>query len=268
MSRDLVPVTELPSIDSIDSLEVDAPEQRCLWDFDLPPTLDAERIVVDMGRLKRVQRIGAVISNQIVSYQGDVTTVTPGINGIQDDGTATASSRASVQHAQRSQQLFMPELPCPTHESYGKFFLVNRLNKAEMVSRISDQKRQSNKSREQIWATELNDAFTESFAQGVRPYMVGHSHALRRIFHYGLYGLAAQDLAELGTNGDSAFMLMYLPIWYGLMTGLDSLENKKIYGDALLDRKRWSLFPSGHQTDRYLAVKALLAVAPIVHARA
>lgn len=268
MSKNLVPVTELPFAEGDIIIGADDPVANCFWNFELPPTLDAERIVIDMTRLQRVQKIGAVVSNVVSSYQGDVTKVTPGINGIQGDGTATASNSASVQQAERTKQYFIPEFSCPTHDAYGRVVLINDLNKAEMVSRISDQKSRTSKTREEIWAKELNDAFIKSFAEGVYPYMVGHSTTLRKMTDFLVYGLVMQDIADAVNTGDPALFAAFLPIWHALRIGTDTQRNNDTYGESLLNRKRWSLFPSEHQTDRYIAMKALLAVAPIIRARA
>ena len=263
MSKHLTPIIELPRYEEFEAENI-VNGVSLSWDFDLPPTLDAERLVVDMARLRRAQRVGSIISSSVFSYQGDTTQVTHGINGIQADGTATASSSRAVTPAETSRTTLSTEFPCPVAHNFGYAATIHYLNKAEMVSSISDRKRGSNESRESIWADELNDAFVRSFQSSAKLNLTHATSGFRRMFDLANRGVVLPILAS-----GSDFVLPLIGGLFLTIEGVIFYSDKKAMDGNLsyADRRKTLLIGTEHQTDRYIAFKALTAMAPIIRAR-
>lgn len=73
-----VSLNKLPNLSDVepaDLINMDLPP--VLWQFELPESLDQEKIVLNTGYLGLLQKIGAVSCSIVSSYQGERSEFTP-----------------------------------------------------------------------------------------------------------------------------------------------------------------------------------------------
>lgn len=259
-------MSQIPSI-------AETPYNPVTWDFQLPPSVDAERLEVNVDRIKKITKVGYFLGHHIVGYQGEVTSVTPGIAGINQDGTAISSGVASVNKAPVSDSRIIDEYPgVPTiMRRYHRTTAVHKLNKSEIASRVVDRKRDSGVSSETAWAKELNSALAESIRDASSQHLLDRNKfpILNRIDATVVTLLGGNAVFDLVANSDTSFL-----IWFSATMGLraavdqgirllDNVESG-LYGVPLGDKRNSLTFSIDYQIDRHLAVSALSRMGPLI----
>lgn len=190
---EFVAITNLPDVHNISLDDMVAHKlPPLLWDLHVPPAVDAERLEVNMTMLKRYQRVGAISSSAVLEYQGETTQFTPGIAGINADGSAIATKSGVLNRAERSKGELFDDLNIPPRFSgeYGRPLMLHKINKAELASKISDEVREHGKTREQAWARQLDLGMRESFRKGGKEHLVlrGGEVAVYRLCNFFCLG--------------------------------------------------------------------------------
>lgn len=263
------PVTELPTFD-----QFDFNDHTLSWNFKFPEVVDAERIVVNTGLLRTIQRIGSIGSSHVYEYNGDTTQVSLGVNGVDQQGTATASRALTVKKAETQKSSVVDDLPIKDlMKDYFKAHSVHRVNKSEVLSNVVDKIRESGgkASREELWANEIDTAFRASMRESLIVHLMNRIDLRRQAFYSMVYASNASSILSSAMIGDmsiSGVAMTTTTATAALFVGADTLMNKKLYGQTFLADRRWSLaFFGGWQPDRYLAATALLYTSPLVTAR-
>ncbi|MDB5184593.1 MAG: hypothetical protein JWN38_401 [Candidatus Saccharibacteria bacterium] len=245
------------------------------WHFAMPPSVDTERIQLNISRLDMLSRIGGIGSNVVRGYQGDVSQYTPGIGGVNADGTAMASRAVSVTKAQtRNTGSSRDHDILPAH--YDTITADHAINRAEMASQITDKIREGT-TPEKAWAQLLDSELRGSVrTAGIRFLVPPRRERLDMlnkaldIFYMGYVpcslGLFGYDISQ-GVAGLDTLPLGMTTIVYSVTIGLDSLSNKAHFGRTLLELRRWSIGAWGHQYDRALALNGLSRVPGLLKAR-
>ena len=259
-----IPVCQLPTI-----LETDQ-NTPLTWDFDLPPTIEQDRIVVDAHRVARLQRVAAFSSSHVISYQGETTTYTPTINGVNANGTATAGFAGQLQKAPRSEEHLHDEFPFKlVMQNAGKTKTLHALNKAEIVQAVTD--RDAEQSREQAWAQQLNSALTASMRSTARKHLVTRAPGPIAAIHTAYAGITSGNLVvNIATHdtAGTAYSLTTAGVVWITSLAIHAGFNRDTVGSSLLKEWRWTLNPlQSIQADRYLAMDGLSRALPIITAR-
>ena len=260
-----VSIAELPGLTQYtysDLLDQSAPP--LLWELKVPPSIDAERIQVNMTRLASYHRIGAFSTSVVTEYQGERTVFTPGVSGINMDGSAIATKAGVTQKADRSTNDLIqdPNVPSFLWNEFGKAAALHNINKAELAQKSANKKLSSHGdlTREKAWAIELDGALRESFRNVTKSHLVNQTGKIQRYVDYTAFSVWAGSygIGLLESGGENALISPF--IFLGtqtLFTSLAALRARHETGSTLLDKKRWSIFYSSHQSDRYIALNGL-----------
>lgn len=260
-----IPISELPGHQEADE------NARVTWDFELPPTVDAERLVLNTRMLGRIQNAAAFSTSHVVSYQGETTQYTPGINGINSDGTAQASMTGQLKKAPKTHTHIHDELaPGPYSErlmhQYFKTATINGLNKAELASTVADG-RDTNKSREARWADAIDDALSQSLRESAKEHLLKRQSARSNLLDTAFYGMSIFSLIDSTIDHDVTFPAIMAGTIGSIIT-MQELFMKHVTGQSLSRDRRWSLaFLSDAQPDRYALASALTRAGTLIQAR-
>jgi hypothetical protein len=264
-------LSELPSFAEYERTDEDTPLS---WDFDLPSSVDSERIVVNTSHLTRLQKIAAFSANHVFSYQGRVTEYDAAIDGINPNGTALLARRLlrTVKPEPSKEKLIDAhenlEIMLASHTTQ----VMSTLNKSEMVRVVSDIRQRTDKSAEEAWATVLDDHLQQSIRKAAYKHLLDRTEAkgkVTEVFPYvsiaflmnNLHILNEQDLSETLIQGGGAMIGFSL-----LMRGMNLLSSKGNHGNSFFKEQRWSFF-TFMQPERYVALDALTRVAPLIKSR-
>lgn len=258
MMSELISISDLPSFKEVG---FDTP---VTWDFDLPPNLDTERIVLNASGLRYIQRVAAFDSNHIVSYTGDISSFTPNIGGVQSDGTAIATKAGVFKKAPgHKMELLDPTDDAGLMRSYFGTRAVHALNKSEIASNVANG-RQGKLSREQRWANELDDSLSISLRRSCKQHLLDRQDRIAKILDSGMYCGVISPLIV----GNPEYIGLVVGIGAALNASISSRTNAKSYGETFIRDRRWSLaFFGGMQPDRYLAATALTHTTSLISAR-
>lgn len=265
-----VPVSQLPGL-----AEFDPEIHNVSWDFTLPPSVDIERVCIDMKALNRTQKISALSSNHIREYVGDRSEYDIAIAGINSDGTAIAGKAKLSKKAETDQSVLLDDITgefgSSVMQNYFKARAIHKLNKTEIASRVLDGIRDRGMLREKAWTFELNNALVKSVNDSARNNLMKRSSKSHKLLSAA--GLTpgvlfiTQDIL-LGRPEAAALVGVALGIAGVFVVSMDSLANKMAYGESLLSERRWSVLPvSGWQPDRYVATLALNSINPLIRYR-
>lgn len=265
--NELVPVGNLPGMH-----EFDPEVHSASWDFSLPPTIDEDRIVLDGTALARLQKIGAIRSSHVLDYQGGVTQYDIGVSDINPDGSALATKSKVAKQADKSESAIRDDLhggyAAVVMNDYFKTRTIHRLNKDELSSVVVDYRQEHKVTREEAWAKVLNVTLRESFDKTAYEHLIRRKAKPWRGIDTALIGLNAYSLAENTLAHDASGVALTASVLggcYGLVVAGSALGNKHEFGETLLSERRWSLNPwGGWQPDRYLAIKGLSRMTPVI----
>lgn len=263
-----IPISQLPSYDEKDD------DTSVTWDFRLPPHVDAERLVLDLGHLRRIMAVAALRSIHIGEYNGQATTFTPGISGVDGQGTATAAVSGQLNPTEISKTYLIDDYT----ESADKFLMqyngktrvAAKLNRTAIVSNVVDLKRERGLSSEAAWARQLNAALAESVRDGAREHLVGREESWFRkwFFRGGYSGLSVMTGVDMYLEQTSSRPATYLAIGALWTAAHLAIEMNATKNKNLASERRYSLTPfSGEQWDRYAAVQGMTRIAPMVRAK-
>ena len=233
---------------------------QLLWDLQLPPSLDLDTIGVNIDRLRLMHRIGGIGCSVIKGYQGDRTEFTPGISGINTDGTAIASRAGVSKKAEEYKQSHIELDDCRIRPPYNQILAIHRVNKAALADTISDKVRSGN-SREALWSEQLDKIIRSSVQKSAKDNLVGRpSLPFRLLYAQSL----AYDAFAIGYYHRPILNAIYSGS-YAAFLGLHSLRNKSLFDDTLIGKRRWSasIFDE-YQVDRYIAVKSISLIPGLI----
>ncbi len=269
-SERFVSIADIPSLDERDE------NDRLTWDFTLPPSIDSERITVDMKMLSLIQNIGAMRSSHVLQYDGESTSFTPDINGMNMDGTASTALTGQMNQVPTEKSNLSDDAPDHPKlmQDYFKTRTTHQLNKTEIVSQVADEisKRQNRShgelDREAAWAKVLDDTFNQSIRSASKAHLMNRTNSLAKAVHTGIYGYWSVDMGIDIANANIDRIssdIMVIGLIGVILAGADSLVMKKRHGDAHLQDRRWSLAVYGSmQPDRYFAINALSRTIPLI----
>lgn len=257
-------MSKLMSISELSERERVTPDLPMVWDFQLPPHVDAERLQINVSRLRLLHRIGAFAASLVTSYNGEVSEYTPGITGINADGSALVGKAGVAKKSDKSKGAYADIADEYCNENFGTTVAVHQLNKPELASQVADRKQASEISEEKAWANQLDEALRHSMRQSARDHLTRRNYAGLRAVGYwnGVYGV-------LGTIGAIAEVRPTIGLGvYAFLQTVPELERAariKFFNEN--PNRRFSLFPSIVQPDRYAAVNGLARVSGLVRAQ-
>lgn len=262
-----IPISDLPSYADGDET---AP---MTWDFGLPQHIDTERLVIRGGNLAPLMSVAAFRQINVHEYWGEQTKFTPNISGMTSNGEATASLSGELNQAESGRSSLRDDYGVGSEgaflmASHGKTSPVIHLNRAELVSRVVDDKREGGKTGEAAWAGQLDRALRTSLRTSARKHLAGRNTGDYRAYGASYYGLASVlTTSELLTN-QAAVALMVTALASGIIIMEDEVTIKHYTGYNMSSERRWSLTPLVKaEWDRYLAADALTRTMPLIRAR-
>lgn len=226
----------------------------------LPPTVDAERIVVDMAALHRLQRVGSFSSTHIIPTQ-----------------LAENNGKGSI---------FDPYSDIPVlRTSHGK--TTNGIHiHMDTVKQVAgthyeiDQQMGVHQPPEVRFAQQLSRACSHAFRQAGAEHLKRPHPDLLAAIERGevvdsklLMALAASIVTPSVTEALSLPPTLPAAICAGLLYASLATPAAKQYKretghtEPLFHEKRWSLIPAIKQYDRYLGLAALSLVTPLIRSR-
>ena len=274
MRNRLISVAELPELEFLDPFDVAEKSLPSLaWNFALPSNIDAERIQVDMTAIRRLNRVAGLFGGVVLSYEGETTEFTPAVAGVNGDGSAIATKAGVTRKADLSKgSLVEPyNIPPSMLSTYGKPFALHNLNKPEIVRNVVDGISDRGLTREQSWADQLDKALFDSYRNNSKLNLISKGSPLQQKIDSVLWPVwGAWCIYDIKSGLSPASVFGPPIVWAGVQAAFATAEgivNKLYSGDSLLSEKRWSIFYSGHQTDRYIALKGLTKVSNIFSVR-
>lgn len=267
MSR-LIPLSELPSPEHIEvAANSDAP---FVWSAELPGHLDLERIMLDAGHLRRLQKLsGSAITFVGTDNDAKAESYDVSVAGMNGDGTAVMGRAKKVSPEDPSTKHTMYEFSNrAVRASYGGFGEVHYLNKAAMVNTVVSMRNKRNVTHEAAWSETLDEHLQRSMRQTAREVLAGGSgrEKFMRIYEYGylsmLGGFALHNAMEHDAVGVGTQLALYggnylYSLWH------DQRQNMSLEGESLQKQRRWSLFTDS-QTDRYIAFQGLSQINSLI----
>lgn len=261
--KQLVPVTELPSLYGEGTLTGDEP---ITWDFNLPGQLESDRILLNMNHLRRIQKVAGFASNHVVSYDGEKPEVQPVIAGINSNGTAQAGFLSLAKESIRSRQSLIDEFQKDLMTNYFATNVRNELDKSHIISSIVDKRRKymrnSGPTNEEMWAEALDTHLQLSIRRAARKHLLGRGGKGLKIGEAVNVAAFTGAIAYCNAIGDFATageLAGALIVQRSLLIAHDSAINHAQYGETFLRDRRSYLFME-MQPDRYLALDALTRV--------
>lgn len=261
------PLAELPCMSEMQE------NTPITWDFELPQTVDAERLVINNRQLGYILKVAAFRAVHVSSYQGQTSSFTPGVRGVDAHGVATAAASGYIQQADTHQASMHDDYPVGEYgavmmQDHGKTRAIARLNKAEIASKVVDEKRERNVSSDTAWARHLNTALNGSLRSTAKEHLTGRgrdrfSKYFTGAYHACLGGNIAFDVA---TGQPSTLAAIYVGLG-SVSVAADEWMMRRNEGASMLSERRWSLLLlSSEQWDRYFAAQALTRTAPLIKA--
>ena len=262
--------SELPDAEAFSKLESRVPPIS--WDVELPGHLDQDRVVVDVGHLKRIQVIGGFSANQVFTFQGEPTQYDYSVAAINVDGTAIAGKRAVASKAEALRAV-LDETGAQVEEQLDNYFKVvarHELNRTEMARQVAEKRQQPSVLRthndEEIWANVLDEHLQQSIRIAAKLHLLMRADSFWRGVVNGIIGSTISTMMlELALNEPTQLALSgeLLAGFVSMNVGLDSLANKFNYGETFIKKRRWSLFED-MQPDRYVALNGLTRINSLI----
>lgn len=258
MTHNYTPITELVSADQ-------DPSSALTWDFSLPPSLDAERLEIDLTKISRFQKVGYFSATHVMEYTQDSQQSTPAINGINADGTASAVASKAITITPVQRVHLHDEFRSAAMSNYGKTAGIHELNKDQIVRRVVDAKENTGKSREELWAAQLNDALNQSLAEGAKSHLITRVDIPTRI----VSSVAAASYVVIGSQTTQPEVTIPINVAVARFGGLIlSYSRAREYDNQVrLANRRMSLFPYFMQPESYLASVAIVKMGKTIRAR-
>jgi hypothetical protein len=257
-----------------------AEEQSIDWQLRPGGYTEAEAITVDITNTRRLLRVAGfsrmvirhTMSEQDEAQQNMVVTSF----GVGADGTAIATGAArraaqpkltesSIQYSQEEGQVF---------KDYTWPQVTINVDRGAMGQRISELiLGKHTLSREQAWATTIDSAIRGGIGEAAHKHLMPTDTAgdlLGNFFGgYWVY-ISTSSIMDLTVNTAQGVANpapgFNLLIGAGIV-GLSAAGNKRLSGQSYIRRKRFSLSPSSHQPDRYIAARAFGTTHTFVNAR-
>lgn len=206
-----------------------------------------------------------------------------GITGVTADGSATGAGAAHADEPKTSSHKF--EDGPITHEYFKHFswpILNIEVNKSEIASRVAD-RRDGKTAPEALWADELDSSIKKSLTDASREQLLKYGNFCKTMTALQLVNIVEGvvdvciDPTQIpsivfGTTLSIAALLIPITQLEILLNAanmqkhgvsLQGMSPLAIAKRALRD-KRWSMFPTYQQPDRFLLAKAALSSGSVV----
>lgn len=263
-----IPLPDLPGFEDVEPADlVNRTLPPVVWSVSLPPNVDAERIVLDQSALKRYHRVGAFASSLVGEFQGETTQFTPGISGIDANGAAIASRAGVTQKADKSSGGIVDPFDIVNVGLFGRAVALHRMNKPELARIVTDKVLDKGMPRETAWAAVLDAGLRQSFRKAAWTHLCARAPRWSRSLDYGLYGFWGGLMASSIASGHMTFIPEIWASLQALSTGAGAAVNKWHTGSSHLNERRWSVFYSNQQSDRYLALCAMSGLSRLIGVR-
>jgi hypothetical protein len=266
------PLNELP----IPAQQEEIPGQPLYWGIDLGPYVDAERIQVHEGRLKRVLHVAGLSSlvvRDTILDQDKQQNDMPGVGGITADGAAIGvgglrrRERKFADYDKRFQVTEAEKRLYPDYRWPAFNMSVDRATAGQAVVARNEKL----KDRTKAWGLVLDHTVRKGLADASKAnlFPMGTKHeklnaivgAMFASFHLS-DSLAYAESIERGIRSQALTVGIYT-----FVCGTHMLLNKFSTGSSHFMDRRWSLSPMEAQPDRYLLARGMIATHKIIKVR-
>jgi hypothetical protein len=247
----------------------DLPQSEMYWHLELPQNIDRERIMVNLGTVARIMRLGGLSAVDVRGYQGDVTQYSHGVAKRNADGSANASATFTVQKA----ETHVTDVGASRDPRNRELHTTNAeisVNATELYDRVraADQAANYTLDWHELYAKELNRILRTSIPGCIKEHLITNVDAYYKLM-FGFLTVAPLGLAALNGN------IELVPIGIlgthtigGNLTTAVTTRLSKTYHPELFskgDNPRFSVF-YGLQYDRLAAVHTLARTNRLVRA--
>lgn len=259
-------LSELPGLMDVDEQSLVNGHTPLVWDFNLPPHIDTEKLLINTRKIRQLHLVGAFTAGIVRSYEGETTTYTPGVDGVNPDGSAIAS-KTCVEHKADSHDSNLLDIYNFSNEyskSYGKPIVMHRINRPETADKAVDMIREGTDQHE-AWASSLDKSLKTSYQEMAKKHLLEVERESRgwKIVD----GISTVNYAYGFATGSTLLMSLYVGFKL-LNTAVDTSAMKMIYGDPCLDQRRHTLgFFGTSQPDRNLMLRGILSTGKLIKVR-
>jgi hypothetical protein len=242
----LVPLVELPN-----GMSFEPGRDTVSWDFTLPPSVDPERLVMNLHAFQRIQSVAAFASSHIVQS----------VYGHSDLGYDNEQEPAVLSDPESPDKLPMKMYfkTVTTHELDKPEIAAGVVRTIEMIPHVS---------RELAWAYQLNKALRHSVNDAAYRHLVSRETPGKRMLHTLIAVPMAMSFEVSARIGDMSLAGEWAALYggaYAALIGIDSTFMKRRSGEFHFSDRRWSVNPFGTwQPDRYMAVAVMSTVHPLI----
>lgn len=173
----MLPVSELPT-----SWDTEASPQELdplVWQFDLSPHIDQERILINTRRFGLIQKTIGLTSSRVTSYDGPLSDSGTSISSINEDGSAVKGMGSYFDPVEKGKgTVFALDDVTRQHTKFahGYYGSNNALNKSEMASRVADVMRSGNGKKDTtVWAQEIDDSLRQSMRKAAFEHLMNRT---------------------------------------------------------------------------------------------
>ncbi len=244
------------------------------WALAVPEYVPQDEVLVNVGRLGRIARLGGTGHLRVQSEAGELTSYSTSVSSVDEGGSATASGSATILKSDLIDA--NSTVDDMTERSYEYQWADSTLtiNTSELSDRIIKEDRFSGKVRDpKEWSYYIDQALRKGLRQTAKQNLVDNvpgtcvlTNAFVFSFTFGLVSILPGS-SERGDYPVADFMNGSLGklIALGATFPLSNALFEKFRNGLSFKERRWSFVPA-YQLDRLLAVNALTRATKIVKA--
>jgi hypothetical protein len=223
-----------------------------LWDMELPPNVDAERITVDMRRLGHIHAVGGMAASFVEGYE--------------DAG----SKEISVGSCTDPFDCYFDSISLK-NATFGRPAVTHQMNELTLAARTEQRFQAADTSKEEVWAELYDEAIRSSMVQAARQSLMGRKERVPYLLNFSSYALTGVGiigliggLAGVIPGGSAVFEL---GAYTAAQAGPQMIRKNRTKGKETLPR-RVSIVPMNRQPDRYALTWALCRKSDLVRVAA
>lgn len=172
-----------------------------VWDIDLPPHLNTERIFVNIARCRTIHKVGLFTGSVMTAYQGEVSEYSPSLTRMSSRGQiiptfSSMTKQAAI--ARGDTYTIDTSLIEPTPRTLGTTAILC-VNKAEAARRVADILHDDpGENSALLWGQELDIALRQAMRKAGARHLLdpGDNHMGRYIALHALTALPGLIKAE------------------------------------------------------------------------
>lgn len=240
----LVSIAELTPNTHPDWHNITQGDRPILWDMELPSGIDAERIGIDMGRLRHIHAAGAIAASFVEGYE-EVGSEEVSVGSCRDPFDCHAPGWKSVS----------------LNATFGEPAVTHQVNVAELTKQADASMRTTDISPEMIWAELYDGAIRGSMVQAARQSLMGRKKGVQKVLTTSSYVAAGAGIVGVVGGlaglvpGEAAFC--FITAYASSQAAPQVVPAKaRTEGDTTLSR-RISIVSMNRQPDRYAVTWAL-----------